>query len=142
MTHLGELATVAVYENDRFIREVRYQHQRSDTVSYRLRIWALNRPDLEGILGADQQEVSVEPRRARSPELCIDFVNTFIKVSLCGEKLDSYAELLQWAEERDLVTRETVELLQLIASLRASEAEKGDDPGSAVSGGDPQRSPS
>lgn len=124
LAHLGELAMVSVYENDRVIREVRYQHQRSDTVGYRLRIWALDRSELEAAIAADQEDLSVEPRRARSPELCIGFVNTLIGSPSSGsERLGSYRDLLRWGEDECLVTPETVDALQSAASLRAAEAE-------------------
>jgi predicted RNA-binding Zn ribbon-like protein len=122
LAHLGELATVAVYENDRLIREVRYQHERSDRVGYRLRIWALDRPELEDAIALNQMDVSVQPRRARSPELCIDFVNTFVRFGT--EELATYEDLLRWAAENAIVTAETIELLRLTGSLRASEVER------------------
>lgn len=120
--HLGELALVSVYENDRVIREVRYQHERSDRVSYRLRIWALDRPDLEVAIAANQLEVSVEPRRVRSPELSIDFVNTFVRPG--SERLGTYEDFLRWAAGEGVVTPETLDLLRLTASLRATEVER------------------
>lgn len=122
LAHLGELSTVSVYENDRVIREVRYQHERSDRVGYRLRIWALDRPELETATAANQVALSVEPPRARSPELCIDFVNTLLPSG--DEKLGTYEDLLRWAAEVAIVTPETLDALRLTASLRPTEAER------------------
>jgi predicted RNA-binding Zn ribbon-like protein len=121
LPHLGDLAMVAVYENDRSIREVRYQHERSDRVGYRLRIWALDRPELEAALAANKAELSVEPRRARSSELCIDFVNTLVRSG--NEALGTYEDLLRWAAEKAIATPETLDLLRLTGSLRATEVE-------------------
>ncbi len=120
--HLGDLAMVAVYENDRVIREVRYQHERSDTVGYRLRIWELDRPELEEVVAGAEEDLSVEPRQVRSPELCIDFVNTLVGSGI--EKLGTYRDLLLWAEEEGIVSSETRDILQLTASFRATEAER------------------
>jgi predicted RNA-binding Zn ribbon-like protein len=125
LAHLGELATVSVYENDRVIREVRYQHEQFETVGYRLRIWALDRPELEPGTRSDKADLSVAPRRARSAELCIEFVNTLVGTpSSGGEQLGTYGDLLGWGLDHGSVTPETLGLLQLAASLRASEAEK------------------
>jgi predicted RNA-binding Zn ribbon-like protein len=124
LPHLGELATVSVYENDRVIREVRYQHQRSDTVGYRLRIWSIDRSELEAAIGADQEDLSVEPRPARSPELCIGFVNTLVGSPLTGsERLRSYADLLRWGEEEGVLASDAVNALRSTAALHATEAE-------------------
>lgn len=122
LAHLGELRTVSVYENDRVIREVRYQHERSDRVGYRLRIWALDRPELEAAIAANQLEFSVEPRRVRSPELCVDFVNTLVPSG--NEKLGTYEDLLRWASEAAIVIPETLDALRLTASLRPTDAER------------------
>jgi len=39
--HLGDLAAVALYPNDRQIREVRYRHRRGEVPRYTVRVWAL-----------------------------------------------------------------------------------------------------
>ncbi len=120
LAHLGELGAVSVYQNDRVIREVRYQHERADEVGYRLTIWALDRPELEAVIAANDREISVEPRRVRSPELCIDFVNTLVSGN---EKLVTYEDLLRWAGEVAIVMPETLDPLRFAASLRPTEAE-------------------
>jgi predicted RNA-binding Zn ribbon-like protein len=119
--HLGELALVSLYHNDRLIREVRYQHERSDKIGYRLRIWTLERPDLEAALGVDQGDRSGEHPRPHSPELCIDFVNTLLSGI---EKLGTYQDLLLWGTDEGIVTPEITDLLRLAASFRATDAEK------------------
>lgn len=122
LPHLGELAAVSVYENDRVIREVSYQHELSDKVGYRLRIWALDRHELESARVANQVKLSVEPRRVRSPELCIDFVNTLVLPD--NEKLGTYEDVLRWAAEAAIVTPENLHSLRTKASLRPTEAER------------------
>lgn len=42
LEHLGALADVAVYGNDRQIQDVRYRCERGDQAGYRLRIWVLD----------------------------------------------------------------------------------------------------
>lgn len=42
--HFGDLINVALYQNDRQIREVRYRQEAGDSPTYRLRIWPL--PDV------------------------------------------------------------------------------------------------
>jgi hypothetical protein len=39
--HLGDLRAVALYPNDRQIREVRYRHLPGETQRYTVRVWAL-----------------------------------------------------------------------------------------------------
>jgi hypothetical protein len=41
LLHLGDLRDVALYANDRQIREVHYRQQDSPTARYRVRIWSL-----------------------------------------------------------------------------------------------------
>jgi hypothetical protein len=41
LDHLGDLAGVALYANDRQIQEVHYRYERSSAPSYRVRIWVL-----------------------------------------------------------------------------------------------------
>jgi hypothetical protein len=41
LDHLGPLATVALYPNDRQIREVRYREEIAPERSYEVRLWAL-----------------------------------------------------------------------------------------------------
>jgi hypothetical protein len=41
--HLGELARVALYDNDRQIEEVHYRWERAGAPSYSLRSWTLDR---------------------------------------------------------------------------------------------------
>jgi hypothetical protein len=41
LDHLGDLATVALYENDRQIQEVRYRFERGPSVRYIVRVWPL-----------------------------------------------------------------------------------------------------
>jgi len=41
LEHLGHLADVALYDNDRQIEEVRYRWEESSTPSYRVRFWSL-----------------------------------------------------------------------------------------------------
>jgi hypothetical protein len=121
LTHLGGLALVSVYENDRVIREVRYAHEPSDKVGYRVRIWTLDRPELEAALAADQGDRSVERPPQRSPELCINFVNT---LHLGTERLGTYQDLLLWSIDEGIVTPEIADVLRLVASFRATEAER------------------
>ena len=121
LVHLGALAAVSVYENDRVIREVRYQHERSDKVGYRLRIWALDRPELEVVIPVPPRSVPVEPRPASSPELCINFVNTLIPPG--AERLGTYPDLLLWGADQGIVTPEILGQLQLRAAVSATEAE-------------------
>jgi hypothetical protein len=40
LAHLADLATVALYENDRQFHDVRYRWQRGTPVEYSVRIWA------------------------------------------------------------------------------------------------------
>ena len=39
LEHLGDLATVALYANDRQIHEVHYRWEHGDETGYRLRLW-------------------------------------------------------------------------------------------------------
>jgi hypothetical protein len=41
LEHLGELAQVALYANDRQIQEVHYRFEAGERVRYAVRIWAL-----------------------------------------------------------------------------------------------------
>lgn len=41
LTHLGDLAGVAVYRDDAQIREVIYREEAADESSYRVRVWRL-----------------------------------------------------------------------------------------------------
>ncbi|MDA1196064.1 MAG: hypothetical protein O2894_12910 [Planctomycetota bacterium] len=42
LSHLGELRQVALYENDRQIREVHYRQALAPTPSYSVRVWTLD----------------------------------------------------------------------------------------------------
>jgi hypothetical protein len=44
LEHLGALATVGVYQNDRQIKDVRYRIARAAEASYTVRIWILDPP--------------------------------------------------------------------------------------------------
>jgi hypothetical protein len=41
LVHLGHLAKVALYPNDRQIREIHYRQEEGQPLGYRVRIWAL-----------------------------------------------------------------------------------------------------
>lgn len=41
LPHLGDLAAVALYDNDRQIQEVHYRHQLGSPTSYAVRVWLL-----------------------------------------------------------------------------------------------------
>lgn len=41
LSHLGDLAKAALYNNDKQIAEVRYSVERGDAPSYRVRVWLL-----------------------------------------------------------------------------------------------------
>jgi hypothetical protein len=42
LDHLGELAAVELYANDRQIEEVHYRVERGEEVRYTVRLWVLN----------------------------------------------------------------------------------------------------
>jgi len=42
LEHLGDLSKVALYRNDRQIREIHYRQERGEFPSYRVRIWSLS----------------------------------------------------------------------------------------------------
>jgi hypothetical protein len=44
LEHLGELATVALYANDRQIQEVHYRQERAAEPRYTVRLWLLDSP--------------------------------------------------------------------------------------------------
>lgn len=56
LDHLGDLAGVGLYLNDRQIREVRYRQLPADEASYRVRIWEL---------GEDMRTAHAESRKSR-----------------------------------------------------------------------------
>jgi len=41
LEHLGDLSTVALYRNDRQIREIHYRQEYGEVPAYRVRIWSL-----------------------------------------------------------------------------------------------------
>jgi len=41
LDHLGDLRAVALYPNDRQIREIRYRYRRGEAQRYTVRVWAL-----------------------------------------------------------------------------------------------------
>jgi hypothetical protein len=41
VTHLGDLVGVALFDDDRQLREVHYSHQDGDADSYTVRLWEL-----------------------------------------------------------------------------------------------------
>lgn len=41
LPHLGDLATVAVYDNDKQIHEVRYRYESGSPTGYQVRVWLL-----------------------------------------------------------------------------------------------------
>ncbi len=42
LAHLGDLAEVAVYDNDRQIEEVRYTWEQAGDAAYSIRVWSLD----------------------------------------------------------------------------------------------------
>lgn len=97
--HLGELADVALYVNDRQIREVRYSHELAAASSYEVRIWALGSPK--------DSEVSEEgDKRRLTGVLAIDFANTVAARSVSARaSFGDYLTLLQWLVECGAITK-------------------------------------
>ena len=125
LAHLGELAAVAVYANDRLIKEVLYRHERAVTVSYRVRVWSLDRADLLDGPCSPSLMVLARPARSRSPTICIDFVNTLIGRGQTSsvDELRSYHDLLDWAESAGVVDQGTRK--RLLARADACPVEAG-----------------
>jgi hypothetical protein len=68
MEHLGALANVAVYDNDRQIEQVRYRWVKADRASYTVRLWAL---DSDGIIegaGAELETPASNPATPNTDE--------------------------------------------------------------------------
>jgi hypothetical protein len=50
LEHLGDLATVRVFRNDRQVRQVSYREEAADRIGYTVTVWSLRggaAPDLE-----------------------------------------------------------------------------------------------
>ena len=88
--HLGELVDVALYMNDRQIRQVRYSHERATASSYEIRIWALGSVRLS-------DAVEENNNRVLTGVLAIDFANTVAAKSVSVRVgFSDYLTLLQW----------------------------------------------
>jgi len=112
--HLRELIDVAVYVNDRQIREVHYSHEVSRSISYEVRIWPLPAPESELLEAND--------KRRLAGVLAIDFANTrAAKSSSVGEGFSDYQTLLQWLHGCGAINSD--ELTEL--RVRAVEDESG-----------------
>ena len=109
MEHLGALVNVALYVNDRQIREVRYSHELSKSIGYEVRIWPL--PPT----GSLPLDVSDKP--VLTGVLAIDFANTACAKSLSvREGFSDYAMLVDWLRGCGAITNEDVTQLHSLAA--------------------------
>jgi predicted RNA-binding Zn ribbon-like protein len=88
--HLGGLVDLALYVNDRQIREVHYSHELARATSYEVRIWPLQ-------TGTDPESSEDNKDRRLTGVLALDFANTAAAKSVSvREGFSDYPTLLQW----------------------------------------------
>lgn len=98
MDHLGDLRDTALYRDDRQIRIVRYDHEPSTKIGYRMRLWSLGPLQVQ-----TTAVVQLDGRRKRTllrtGVIPLDFVNTASGrgTDFFSESLADYRALVDWA---------------------------------------------
>ncbi len=132
LSHLGELREVALYRNDRQIREVRYHHEVTEDMGYGVRLWTLG-PDTPPITPPVPLKQIATPKPQHAPRraittttgsdrgICLAFLNSIRGGSL-DDPLSGYDAAVRWLHSHGSLTDSGAETLMGLASHNDSEA--------------------
>jgi len=116
--HLGSLAGLALYDDDRQIRRVRFDQRTAADLSYVVRVRAIGRdPLLADHLPARRRIPRVDPGRpvSRTTALSIAFANA------SDAELDEYDGFIGWCLRQRILIEEVATALRTVAATRALE---------------------
>lgn len=116
--HLGSLAGLALYDDDRQIRRVRFNQRTGADLRYVVRVRAIGRdPLLADHLPARRRIPKVDPGRpvSRTTDLSIAFANA------SDAELAEYDGFIDWSVLQRILTEEVATALRTVAATRAPE---------------------
>lgn len=116
--HMGSLADLAPYDDDRQIRRVRFDQRTAAVLSYVVRVRAIGRdPLLADHLPARRRNPKVDPGRpvSQTADLVIAFANA------SDAELHGYDGFIDWCLLRRILTEEVANRLRTLAAIRAVE---------------------
>lgn len=93
---LGELAHVAVYENDRQIRRIAFQQLPDEDLRYELHISGMAGPPISTALRTPILGLSIDVPLVDTDELAIEFVNLMLNPQSRGISLADESALVLW----------------------------------------------
>lgn len=109
---LGELAAVAVYQDDLQIRRVAFEQVRAEELSYELRIEALDGPELVRSLHIPVLGFQVDVKLVGIDELAIEFANAMLRPGLRGRAFEHEGELVSWLTLQGVIKHPFADELQ------------------------------
>jgi predicted RNA-binding Zn ribbon-like protein len=119
--HLGSLAGLALYDDDRQIRRVRFDQRTAADLSYVVRVRAIGRdPLLADHLPARRRIPKVDPGRpvSRTTDLSIAFANA------SDAELHGYDGFIEWCVLQRILKEEVANGLRTLAATRALECDE------------------
>jgi predicted RNA-binding Zn ribbon-like protein len=116
--HLGPIAELAIYENDRQIRRVRFAQRISSEFSYLVRVRTLSRDpvSLDPLPRRYYRAVAHGRAPARVADVCVEFANA------TDIQLKDYDGLVQWCSRRRTLAEDTLGGLTALADDRSVES--------------------
>lgn len=109
---LGELAAVAVYQDDLQIRRVAFEQTRAEELRYELRIEALDGPELVRNLQIPVLGFHVDVKLVGIDELAIEFTNAMLRPGLRGKAFEHEDELVSWLTLQGVIEQPCADDLQ------------------------------